>query len=157
MFSKKEVYAIKTRDNRELGTQFPAIGQVYFMNFHSCENGQHGWRPGIVCQNNIGNLYSPNILAIPLTTVLKRTEMPTHVIVDRPEYGLKTSMALCENQHYLSKGDLGRYITTLPDEDMRRIAKASLVATALVAYLSTDELEVVREYAKQLNMVKRIT
>ena len=142
-------------NNRELGSQFPAIGQVYYMNFRSCENGQYGWRPGIVCQNNIANIYSPNIVAVPLTTVIKRTEMPTHVVLDRPECGLRRSMALCENQHYLSKEDLGRYITTLSDEDMRSIARACMVATGLIAYIPVSELEQVRDYVMKLNRVER--
>lgn len=138
--------------NRTLGTQFPAIGQVYYMNFSSCKHGQHKWRPGIVCQNNLGNRYSPNIIAIPMTTVLKKTEMPTHVIIERPECNLRQSMALCENQHYLSKDDIGDYITTLPDEDMRKIARAFLLATGLIAYLPVDELTLIRNRAQKLNI-----
>ena len=143
------------RNYHELSSLTPSIGQIYYMNFHSCENGQLGWRPGIVCQNNIGNLYSPNILAIPLTTVLKRIEMPTHVILDHPECGLRPSMALCENLHYLSKDDIGRYITTLPDEDMRNIAKATMMATGLIAYIPVSELEHVWASAVKLNTVNR--
>ena len=140
-----------SKSNQKYGSPAFAIGQVYYMKFHSCENGQYGWRPGIICQNNIGNLYSPNIIAIPLTTVIKRTEMPTHVIINRSKLGLRLSMALCENQHYLSKEDIGEYITTLPDEVMREIAKACLLATALIAYIPADELEEIRNAAVKLN------
>ena len=139
-------------NDRQLGTQFPAIGQVFYMFFESCDNGQKGWRPGIVCQNNVGNRFSPNIIAVPLTTALKRVDMPTHVILDSPMSGLpKTSMALCENLHYLSKDSIGDYLTTLPEEYMRKIAIAVITATSLVAYLSLDEIAELRDRAIQMN------
>lgn len=128
------------------------IGQVYYMNFQSCEHGQRGWRPGVICQNNVANKYSPNIIAIPLTTVLKRTNMPTHVTLDSPDSGLsKTSMALCENLQYISKDSVGRYITTLPEVYMQEIAKAAMKSMALIAFLSVDEMATLRDQAIRLN------
>ena len=63
-----------------------------------------GWRPGVVFQNNIGNAKSPNIIALPLTTCLKKLNMPTHVLVRADESGLKKdSMVLCENPERMSR------------------------------------------------------
>lgn len=53
----------------------PQIGEVYLMKFGGSGSEQSGWRPGVVFQNNMGNAYSPNIIALPLTSSLKKLSM----------------------------------------------------------------------------------
>ena len=43
---------------------------------------QSGYRPGIVIQNNIGNTYSPTLIAIPLTFKIKNLEQGTHMLIE---------------------------------------------------------------------------
>lgn len=119
----------------------PKIGEVYMMKFSGSEHEQNGLRPGIVFQNNVGNTKSPNIIAIPLTSAIKKLNMPSHVLLKAKEYGLrKDSVALCEGPERLSKDKIGFYITTLSKNDMKRIAKASLLATGAVSFLSQTEI-----------------
>lgn len=77
----------------------PKIGEIYLMYFDGHGNEQSGFRPGLVFQNNTGNEYSPNIVALPLTSSLKKKDLPTHVIVRANDViGLnRDSMILCEN------------------------------------------------------------
>ena len=42
---------------------------------------QGGKRPWVIVQNNLGNQFSPTSIVVPLTTKLKRLEMPTHVAI----------------------------------------------------------------------------
>lgn len=82
----------------------PQIGEVYLMKFGGSGSEQSGWRPGVVFQNNMGNAYSPNIIALPLTSSLKKTNQPTHVIIKAADSGLRRdSMVLCENPERMSK------------------------------------------------------
>lgn len=119
----------------------PHIGEVYTMYFDGNGNTQRGWRPGIVFQNNIGNTFSPNIIALPLTSSLKKVNQPTHVVLDAENTGLyKDSMVLCENPACISKEMVGDYITTIPDRYMKQIAEASLLATSAITYLDKDSL-----------------
>lgn len=119
----------------------PRMGDIYMMLFSGSGNEQSGWRPGVVFQNNIGNAKSPNIIALPLTTNLKKKNMPTHVLVRADESGLKKdSMVLCENPERMSKSKLGRYVTTLNEEQMSEIAKANMVATAAISFLDEATL-----------------
>lgn len=119
----------------------PKIGEVYLMRFDGSAHVQKGWRPGIVFQNDIGNLHSPNIIALPLTTSLKKMHMPTHVLIKAEETGLKyDSMVLAENPRCLSKDEIGAYITTLPASVMRDVALAHLRATSALSYLQLHEL-----------------
>ena len=116
------------------------LGDVFMVNLSGTENEQRGYRPCIIFQNNIGNLYSPNIVVIPLTSVIKKMRQPTHVFIPK-EAGLnKDSVALCENPMVLSKNKLGRYVTTLPDKYIGEIAVGNLLASSAISYINQGVL-----------------
>lgn len=121
------------QNNKE---RVPQIGEVYLMKFGGSGSEQSGWRPGVVFQNNMGNAYSPNIIALPLTSSLK-----------------KTNQVLCENPERMSKERLGQYITTLSEEHMKQVAEANLLATGAIAYLDIEALLAVWKKAAALNAV----
>lgn len=128
------------------------IGDVYMMCFEGDGNEQRGWRPAVVFQNNKGNAHSPNIIALPMTSVLKKSAQPTHVIVRARDTGLRhDSMVLCENPKCVSKDKVGMYITSLSHSYMQQIAKGSLLATAALAFLDQAAIEDVLEKTAQLN------
>lgn len=134
--------------------RIPKMGEIYYMRFDGKDSEQHGWRPGLVIQNNIGNANSPNIIALPLTTSLKKLDMPTHVLIKKEDTGLKhDSIVLCENPEKMSKRKLSDFITTLPDYYMKDIASAYLMATSALAYLDKDSLMEVWEHAININGV----
>ncbi|MDO4754829.1 MAG: type II toxin-antitoxin system PemK/MazF family toxin [Parabacteroides sp.] len=127
------------------------IGDVFMMKFGGSGSEQTGWRPGLVFQNNKGNGYSPNIIALPLTSSIKKMSQPTHVLIPRTA-GLKLdSVVLCENPERMSKERIGKYITTLSHEYMEKIAIASLLATSAIAFVSPDALLAARQTAISLN------
>ena len=130
----------------------PKIGEIYVMYFSGSKNEQSGWRPGLIFQNNTGNTFSPNVIALPLTTAIKKSYMPTHVIIAAEDSGLKTdSMVLCENPECMSKDRIGRYITTVSDEYMERVAIASLLATSAIAFIKPEALRDLWDRAVALN------
>ena len=118
-----------------------AIGDIYMMNFSGDANEQKGWRPGVVFQNNTGNKFSPNIVALPLTSSIKKTAQPTHVTLRAADTGLKLdSMVLCENPETISKGKIGKYLTSLPEDYMKQIAVANILASSAISFLSKDDV-----------------
>ena len=130
----------------------PRIGDIFAMQFDGSDSEQHGWRPGLVFQNNIGNDHSPNIIALPLTSAIKKTNQPTHVIILSAGTGLRVdSIVLCENPQRMSKSRLGRYITTLSDEYMAKVAAASLLASAAISFIEPDVLLSLWQQALSLN------
>lgn len=130
----------------------PKIGDVYLMNFGGCGNEQHGWRPGLVFQNNLGNRHSPNIIALPLTSSLKKCNQPTHVLIPSEGTGLaRDSMVLCENPERMSKERMGQYLTTIPEEYMAKIAVANLLATSAISFVEPDLLMSIWLEATSLN------
>ena len=137
------------------GEWIPKIGEVYQMYFSGTKNEQGGMRPGLVFQNNVGNMYSPNIIALPMTSALKKKGQPTHVLLKAEETGLRMdSMVLCENPERMSKDRVGDFITALSDDDMRRITEANLLATSAIAYLDIDTIMRVWHKAASLNATK---
>lgn len=130
----------------------PSIGDVYLMKFSGFGSEQHGWRPGVVFQNNVGNTHSPNVIALPMTSSIKKLSQPTHVLIPASDSGLsKDSIVLCENPEKMSKNRLGRFLTRLPDEYMKKIATANLLATSAVSYLTKEDILSVWRVAVILN------
>lgn len=117
------------------------IGSVYYMRFDGDCNEQRGWRPGVVFQNNKANKHSPNLIALPCTTSLKKLSQPTHVLLRREDSGMsRDSLVLCENPQRMSKSKVGSFITQLPEKYMKQIAIASLLASSAISFVSLDEL-----------------
>lgn len=132
----------------------PVIGDVYLMKFDGTGSEQSGWRPGVVFQNNVGNSHSPNIIALPLTSSIKKVNQPTHVMVYASDTGLrKDSMVRCENPEKMSKSKIGKFITRLSDEYMKQIACAHLMAVSAVSFLTQEDLINVWKKSIQFNCV----
>lgn len=131
----------------------PKIGDVYLINFEGSGSEQRGWRPGVVFQNNLGNQYSPNIIVLPLTSSLKKSSQPTHVVISAEGTGLlKDSMVLCENPVCISKEKMGSYLTTLSTEYMVKIATANLLASSAISFINPDFLLSIWQKANALNL-----
>ena len=60
---------------------------------------QGGKRPAVIVQNNIGNKYSPTVLIVPMTSEIKKVNMPTHNVMYRTKLnGLDTDSMLLGEQ-----------------------------------------------------------
>lgn len=132
--------------------RIPKIGEVYLADLRGQHSVQSGLRPVVVFQNNIGNAFSPNVTVLPMTSVLKKLNLPTHVVVDEKENGLqRRSMVLCENPLCIPKDSLGDYLTTLQSNVIAEIAAASMLASSAVAYIQPELLVSIQKRAAQLN------
>lgn len=128
------------------------IGDVFLINFSGKENVQAGWRPGIILQNNVGNIYSPNVVAVPLTTSIKKVDQPTHVLISSQDSDLiKDSVALCENPESVPKNSLGVFITRLSEKYMEKIAIANTLASSVISFLNPKVLMSLWNAAVKLN------
>lgn len=93
---------------------------------------QSGYRPGIIIQNNIGNKYSPTLIAIPLTSQIKKLEQATHLFIKgNKENGLlKDSMLLAEQITTIDKKKT-RIIGSISDRELQKaIFKCFIYAAA---------------------------
>lgn len=127
---------------------FPRSGDVYLVDFQAVGSVQGGRRPCVVLQNDKGNQASPNVVVVPLTSAIKKTGQPTHVLLCASETGLKEdSIALCENPQTVPKQILSTKLTTIPNRDMKRIAESYLLASATLSYFTPKELSAIWEKA----------
>ena len=94
---------------------------------------QSGMRPVVIVSNNAANKFSPVITAVPLTSNLRKTVLPTHVLLR--ESGLKSpSLALCEQILSVDKSCLVKCIGSVENLFVRlAIRHALLVQLDLAA------------------------
>ena len=48
---------------------------------------QGGLRPVLIVQNDVGNKYSPTVIAAAITSKMGKTHLPTHIDIFAPENG----------------------------------------------------------------------
>src|SRR5919202_5582256 len=90
-------------------------GEIWLANLNPTRGSeQAGTRPVIIFQNNLINKYTTTILAIPLTTNLRRASLPSCVQLSKGEGGLSSdSVALCHQLRVLDKTRLTRKLGTV--------------------------------------------
>jgi len=116
-------------------------GDVFLLAFPRNDTVQSGMRPGVVIQHNKGNRNSPNVVVVPMTTTPKNGGDLTHVHIPHEGTGLdKDSYVLCESPYCIPKSSLTKYLTTLPDAYMKKIAVAYLYGTELIGILDKELL-----------------
>ena len=82
---------------------------------------QYGERPVIVISNEYCNKYSSVITIIPLTSVYKKRNQPTHIYIKHEN--LKASVVICEQIITISKDRLSRKLGRINNKDMTRIER----------------------------------
>jgi mRNA interferase MazF len=86
---------------------------------------QAGVRPILIVQTDRANPHSPHTIAVPFTTRIRHTLLPSHVLVPAGEGGLiQDSVALCEQIRVLDLGRLLARLGSLSPQRMQEIADA---------------------------------
>ena len=82
---------------------------------------QYGRRPVVILSNDLNNKYSPTILVAPLTKILKKTKLPTHIMI-RKNYFLKyDSLILLEQIRTIDKSRLVSYKGKVDSSTLEKI------------------------------------
>ena len=77
---------------------------------------QGGIRPVLIIQNDLGNKYSPTVIAAAITSQTGKNKLPTHIEIDSKEYGLKAdSVVLAEQIRTIDKSRLREKIGHIDD------------------------------------------
>ncbi len=78
---------------------------------------QGGIRPVLIIQNDMGNKYSPTVIAAAITSQMNKTGLPTHINIDSESCGLKSnSVVLAEQIRTIDKSRLKEKIGHIEDE-----------------------------------------
>ena len=93
---------------------------------------QGGMRPVLIVQNDVGNKYSPTVIAAAITSKLDKAKLPTHIDVYAEEFGLsKNSVVLLEQIRTLDKRRLREKMGHLDDVLMQRVNDAITISFGL--------------------------
>lgn len=100
---------------------------------------QGGLRPVLIVQNDVGNRYSPTVIAAAITSKTGKTKLPTHIDVTHSaeslcEPGLaRDSVILLEQVRTIDKKRLREHVGHLDDQTMQRVNAAISVSFGLVS------------------------
>ena len=119
------------RLSERLGKQKMSVkrGDIYYADLSPVVGSeQGGLRPVLIIQNDIGNKYSPTIIAAAVTSKINKAKLPTHIEIPSA-YGLvKDSVILLEQIRTLDKRRLKERIGELPPATMVRVNRAILIS-----------------------------
>lgn len=94
---------------------------------------QGGIRPVLIVQNDVGNRYSPTVIAAAITSRQSKASLPTHISIGALSSGLaKDSVVLLEQVRTIDKKRLKEKMGTIDDNSMREINKALSVSFGLI-------------------------
>lgn len=98
-------------------------GEIWLANLNPTRGPeQAGTRPVLIFQNNIISKYTTTILAIPLTTNLRRASLPSCVQISKDEGGLASdSVALCHQFRALDRSRLLKNLGTVTEHTVSAI------------------------------------
>ncbi|WP_417900107.1 type II toxin-antitoxin system PemK/MazF family toxin [Bacillus haimaensis] len=114
-------------------------GDVYWVNLGEIQKGnsvQRGERLVVIVSNNIGNKYSPVLLAAPCTTRVNKftgkvqASYSTQVEIKFKEY----SVVMCEQVMAIDRSQILSKHGTVTPEEMERIDDALKISLALMDY-----------------------
>ena len=105
-------------------------GEMYYADLSPVVGSEQGGiRPVLVVQNDIGNKYSPTVIAAAITSKQTKNKLPTHVELNGGEYGLPLdSVVLLEQIRTLDKRRLREKIGELSIEEMKKVNDGLLVS-----------------------------
>jgi len=108
-------------------------GDIYYADLSPVVGSEQGGvRPVLIVQNDVGNKYSPTVIATAITSQINKAKMPTHIELDANEYGLsKDSVVLAEQIRTIDKRRLKEKIGHLDDELMTRVNEALEISFGL--------------------------
>lgn len=95
---------------------------------------QGGLRPVLIVQNDVGNRYSPTVIAAAITSRMTKTRLPTHIDIYASDAGLsKDSVVLLEQIRTIDKQRLKEKMGHLSERMMAEVDEALSVSFGLSA------------------------
>ncbi len=105
-------------------------GDIYYADLSPVVGSeQGGLRPVLIIQNDVGNRYSPTVIAAAITSRMGKTKLPTHIDITADKVGLaKDSIVLLEQVRTLDKRRLKEKMGHL-DEGMMSAVNAAIAVS----------------------------
>ena len=123
---RSEAKHFDRRTDTELLDRIPQRGDIWFVELgcHPGTSVQDGCRPAFIMSNDTANLHSGIVTVVPLTSKLKKSYLPTHVILEDECPALEPSMVLGEQLTTVGKTSLKSYVGRVGAAKIHEIEKA---------------------------------
>lgn len=132
---------------------------IHWVDFGETKGSEQGGiRPAIIIQNDIGNKYSPTVIVCPISSEIKKKELPTHVYLENwRTYGLtKPSQVITEQIRTRDKAQLGDYIGCVDVDTMNKIDKEIEISVQVGSAKNIIEPREVRESKRKAQEIREI-
>lgn len=108
-------------------------GEIYYADLSPVVGSeQGGMRPVLIVQNDVGNKYSPTVIAAAITSQREKSKLPTHIELSAENCGLqKNSIVLLEQIRTIDKKRLKEKMGMLDPNSMNQIDTALSVSFGL--------------------------
>lgn len=108
-------------------------GDIYYADLSPVVGSeQGGLRPVLIVQNDVGNRYSPTVIAAAITSRIDKTKLPTHIDIHAEQVGLqKDSVVLLEQIRTIDKKRLREKMGHLDEHMMGAVNNALGVSFGL--------------------------
>lgn len=108
-------------------------GDIYYADLSPVIGSEQGGiRPVLIVQNDVGNRFSPTVIAAAITSQQSKANLPTHISINAMESGLsKDSVVLLEQVRTIDKKRLKEKMGTVDEKAMHDINRAISVSFGL--------------------------
>ena len=108
-------------------------GEIYYADLSPVVGSEQGGvRPVLIVQNDVGNKFSPTIIAAAITSQQDKAKLPTHINLPCGTTGLsKDSVVLLEQVRTLDKKRLKERMGKLDEPSMSQIDRALSISFGL--------------------------
>ncbi len=108
-------------------------GDIYYADLSPVVGSEQGGiRPVLIVQNDVGNRFSPMVIAAAITSRMDKAKLPTHIHLDAVGGGLaRDSIVLLEQIRTLDKRRLREHMGRLDEVSMNRVDRALQVSFGL--------------------------
>lgn len=108
-------------------------GDIYYADLSPVVGSEQGGvRPVLIVQNDVGNRFSPTVIAAAITSQTDKAQLPTHIHVHSGENGLsRDSVVLLEQIRTLDKKRLREHMGRLDERAMSQVDRALEISFGL--------------------------
>ncbi len=92
---------------------------------------QGGIRPVLVIQNDVGNHFSPTVVAAAITSRKAKNSLPTHILLENVPELAPTSLLLLEQLRTIDRKRLRGYIGRISKEKMLEVDAALAISIGI--------------------------
>ena len=92
---------------------------------------QGGIRPVLVIQNDVGNHFSPTVVAAAITSRKAKNSLPTHILLENVQGLAPTSLLLLDQLRTIDRKRLRGYIGRISKEKMLEVDAALAISIGI--------------------------